>query len=418
MNKIIKANNYNIHFIKTDKYKTITIKINFKRKLIKEDVTIRNLLIDTLFSSSKKYPTKRLLEMVTENLYGLSYRGLVYASGIYSIFSLESTFLHDKYTEKENINKSIDFLAEILFNPNIDKNAFDEEGFNLAYHNIEDELLSLKENTNMYSQIKMLELLDDPILSICNSGSLTDLKKITSKKLYDYYLDVLKNDIVDIFVIGNVDLELANYIKSKFIFNKRNVLSESHLYKPLTYHKDIVTHVEENESSQSKLVLGFKLMDLTDFERRYVLNIYNYILGGSADSKLFKNIREKKSLCYSISSTTYPLTGLLTIRAGINANDYAEVVKLINKEIDNMNKLLFEDSDIENGKLAYISSLKEMKDSPNGLLSLYMSKYYVDADNYQTKIKNIKKVTREDIKKICKKIKLDTIYLLKGTSND
>lgn len=39
--------------------------------------------------------------------------------------------------------------------------------------------------------------------------------------------------------------------------------------------------------------MGFKLNDLTDFELRYVLNIYNYILGGSPDSKLFKNIREK-----------------------------------------------------------------------------------------------------------------------------
>ena len=418
MYKKIKANNYNIHFIKTDKYKTITIKINFKRKLKKEDVTIRNLLIDTLFSSSKKYPTKRLMEVETENLYGLSYRGFVFASGIYSILSLETTFLNDKYTEKGNTLKSIDFLADILFNPDVANNEFNDYGFNLAYHNLEDELLSLKENANLYSQIRLLELIDDPAYSMRSIGYLDDLKKIKKHSLYTYYLDVLKNDNIDVFIAGNIDDKVIDYFKNKFKFSKRLIYNDSHIYKPDKYHKKTVKEIEEIDNSQSKLVMGFKLIDLTDFERRYVLNIYNYLLGGSADSKLFKNVREKESLCYSISSFSYPLTGLFTIKAGINASNYNKSLKLIDKEIKDMEKGNFDLKDIENGKLAYISSLKELNDSPNGLLSLYMSRYYVKADSIANKIKNIKKVTYEDIINLSHKIKLDTIYLLKGTSNE
>ena len=418
MYKKIKANNYNIHFIKTDKYKTITIKINFKRKLRKEDVTIRNLLIDTLFSSSKKYPTKRLMEVETENLYGLSYRGFVFASGIYSILSLETTFLNDKYTEKGNTLKSIDFLADILFNPDVANNEFNDYGFNLAYHNLEDELLSLKENANLYSQIRLLELIDDPAYSMRSIGYLDDLKKIKPTDLYNYYLDVINSDNIDIFIVGNVDDKVIEYIKNKFKFSKRLIYNDSHIYKPDKYHKKTVKEIEEIDNSQSKLVMGFKLMDLTDFERRYVLNIYNYLLGGSADSKLFKNVREKESLCYSISSFSYPITGLFTIKAGINASNYNKALKLINKEIKEMEKGNIDIKDIENGKLAYINSLKELNDSPNGLLSLYMSRYYVKADSIANKIKNIKKVTYDDIINLSKKIKLDTIYLLKGTSNE
>ena len=418
MYKKIKANNYNIHFIKTDKYKTITIKINFKRKLKKEDVTIRNLLIDTLFSSSKKYPTKRLMEIETENLYGLSYRGFVFASGIYSILSLETTFLNDKYTEKGNTLKSIDFLAEVLFNPDINNNRFNDYGFNLAYHNLEDELLSIKENANLYSQIRLLELIDDPAYSMRSIGYLDDLKKIKPTDLYNYYLDVINSDNIDIFIVGNVDDKVIEYIKNKYKFSKRLIYNDSHIYKPDKYHKKTIKEVEEIDNSQSKLVMGFKLIDLTDFERRYVLNIYNYLLGGSADSKLFKNVREKESLCYSISSFSYPLTGLFTIKAGINASNYNKALKLIDKEIKDMEKGNFDLKDIENGKLAYISSLKELNDSPNGLLSLYMSRYYVKADSIANKIKNIKKVTYEDIINLSHKIKLDTIYLLKGTSNE
>ena len=418
MYKKIKANNYNIHFIKTDKYKTITLKINFKRKLKKEEVTIRNLLIDTLFSSTKKYQTKRLMEIETENLYGLAYRGFVFQSGIYSILSLEETFLADKYTDNTNTINSIDFIWEVLFNPNIDSNGFKKDGFDYAYNNLKAGIISTKENTNLYSQMRLTELLDDPIISIHNVGNLSDLEKINPKNLYEYYLDILKNDNIDIYVIGDIDLKIINYIKDKFNFNNRDKYLDEHIYKPSFYHKKVNEYIESNKTNQSKLVMGLKLMDLTDFERRYVLNIYNYILGGSCDSKLFKNVREKESLCYSISSQTFPLTCLLLIRAGIDADNYSKTVKLIKKELDNINNNQFSDLDIQNGIKTYISGLKELKDSPNGLISYYMSIDYVHADNYNNKIKNIKKVNRDDIINLSKKVKLDTIYLLKGDIND
>ena len=418
MYKKINSNNYNIHFIKTDKYKTITLKINFKRKLKKEDVTIRNLLIDTLFSSSKKYPTKRLMEMETENLYGLSYRGFVFTSGIYSILSFETTFLHDIYTEKDNSLKSIDFLAEILLNPYIINNEFNKKGFEYAYNVVESEIISTKENTNLYSQMRLTELLNDPIISIHNIGNLDDLKSINPKNLYDYYLDVITNDNIDIFVIGNIDDNIINYIKNKFVFKKRELYLDKHVYQPDSYHNKTQVYEEDSNINQSKLVIGLKLMNLTDFERRYVLNIYNYILGGSAESKLFKNIREKESLCYHISSSIYPLTSLLTIKAGINANNYDKTLKLIKDQLHDIELSKFDDIDIEKGIITYISGLKELKDSPNSVLSYYMSRYYTNADSYTTKINKIKKVTREDIINLSKKIKLDTIYLLKGNNDD
>ena len=418
MYKKIKADNYNIHFIKTDKFKTITLKINFKRKLIKEEVTIRNLLIDTLFSSTQKYPSKRLMEIETENLYGLAYRGFVFQSGIYSILSLETTFLADKYTDNVNTLNSINFIKEVLFNPNISNNQFNKEVFNYAYNNLEAEILSTKENTNLYSQMRLAELMEDPIISIHNVGKIDALKKINAKMLYDYYLDVLNNDNVDIYIIGDIDEKIINYIKDNFIFSKRAKYTDSHLYSPLDYHKKTNEYIELNKTNQSKLAIGFKLMNLTNFERRYVLSIYNYILGGSGDSKLFKNIREKESLCYNIASQTFPLTGLLLIRAGIDSDKYSKTIKLIKKEISSIENNEFSDLDIQNGIKTYISGLKELKDSPNGILSYYMSMDYVQADNFNNKIRNIKKVTREDILNLAKKIKLDTIYLLKGDIND
>lgn len=416
--KKIKLDNVNIHTIKTDRFKTITFKINFKRLLKKDEVTIRNMLINTLFTSCLKYPTKRLMEIKTEDLYGLSYRGFNSAIGKYSIMSLEATFLNEKYTEKGMNKKSIDFIHEVLFNPNQKNNEFDKSCFQIAYNNLEDELISLKENTNLYSQIRLAESMDDEYISIRQMGYLNDLKNINPKLLYDYYLDVFQNDCVDIYLVGDINDNLISYVKDIFKFYKNKKDENTHFYKPNKYHLKTQEVIEEDKSIQSKLVLGFKLIDLTDFELRYVLNIYNYILGGSPDSKLFRNVREKESLCYSISSNTYPLFGFMVIRAGINCNNYQLALNLIRKELDNMEMGKFNLDDIKNGILTYENGLKEMKDSPNGLISLYQGKNYLNADSINMRLKKIKNVTKKDIISLSKKIKLDTIYLLKGTLDE
>ena len=71
--KKITTQTYNLHIIKTKKFKTVTIEVNFKSKLDKEEITYRNLLINTLCQSTRKYPSKRCLEIATEDLYELNY---------------------------------------------------------------------------------------------------------------------------------------------------------------------------------------------------------------------------------------------------------------------------------------------------------------------------------------------------------
>ena len=59
----LEEKNYNLHVVETDKFKTIMVKINFKRKLKKDEISMRNMLVNILFESTKKYPTKRLMEI-------------------------------------------------------------------------------------------------------------------------------------------------------------------------------------------------------------------------------------------------------------------------------------------------------------------------------------------------------------------
>ena len=163
------------------------------------------------------------------------------------------------------------------------------------------------------------------------------------------------------------------------------------------------------------MVVGFKMDNLTDYEKRYVASVYNYILGGSTESNLFKTVREDNSLCYYINSSTQSLLGISMIRSGINAKDYDSVINLIYSELNNMKNGNFDKSKIENAKTTYINGLDELEDNPDSILSLYISREYLNADLVEKRKEQIMKVTYEDVINVAKKMHLDVIYLLEGS---
>ena len=416
---------YNLHVIKTDKFKTVTVKVNFKRKLKKEEITSRNMLINTLCESTMDYPTKRSMVIKTEDLYELTYRGMNYISGKYSIMGFDITFLNEEYTEEGMLKQSIKFLSDLIFRPNIEKKnsgtCFKEENFKLAYNLLKSNIVSEKENPDSYSRIRMLENMEpNSYISYRSSGYLEDLEKLNSKKLYKYYESVLNSDIIDIFVIGNVNERSIKKIIDEYFLNIKTLKkpTESHFIRTKKVRLLPKTIKEKQKINQSKLVLGYKIDKMTDFELRYVLNVYSYILGGGPDSKLFKTVREKNSLCYNVSSTGQALTSTLMISAGINKSDFKKALSLIKKEVSNMKKGKFENDDIIKAKITYINSLKELEDSQQSLISLYAGIEYLNSDDLDRRFKRINKVTKQDVIKLASKIHLDTIYLLEGELNE
>ena len=91
---------YNLHLIKTKKFKKNCIKINFKNLVKKEDITYRNMLINVLLESSKNYPTRRLLDIRSEELYGVSVNSNTTISGNYNVISFTLTFFYFIYQLK------------------------------------------------------------------------------------------------------------------------------------------------------------------------------------------------------------------------------------------------------------------------------------------------------------------------------
>ena len=116
----IDMGSYHLHIIKTKKFKTITIEVNFRREVKKEEITIRNLLKTVLLSTNQNFKTERELIKETENLYDLKLISSNMRIGNYSNLSFKVRFLNEQYTEEGMNEYSIAFLMDVLFHPNIE----------------------------------------------------------------------------------------------------------------------------------------------------------------------------------------------------------------------------------------------------------------------------------------------------------
>ena len=415
--KKIEKTSYNLHLIKTNKFKTIDIRICFRDEIKKEDITIRNMLSSLMTYSTDTYPTKRELVLKEEDLYAASVYTKNYRSGRFSVVNFYLSMLNEKYTEKGMYEESIKFLSDIIFNPNFNKKDEFNDAYKFLYESATKSLKGIKEHGSEYSTIRMFEEIDDNPYSYRDIGYLEDLKKINLDSLKEYYNKLITSSLVDIVVIGDINKEIEDLIEKYFDFKTYKRPKVNPIITHDKLRKKVKVVKEENESSQSKLSVACKIGKLSQFERNFALTIYNMILGGNSESKFFQIIREKNSLAYYVYSSLNKLDSLMLIRAGISKDNYDKTIKLIKELMKEMEEGKFSLDDIKIAQENYISLLNEIEDNSDAIVESYLANELLGLGDLEERKKQIMKVTKEDVINIAKKVKLDTIFLLEGVDS-
>ena len=411
---------YSLHLIKTNQFKTITVRIAFRSPVVKDEITLRNVLCDMFLQSSGKYPSKRELTIAAQELYAADIETHNSRLGNYNNLDVYLTVLHDKYTEERNFKSALQFLNEIVFHPDVCNQKFSSEKLEIVKSTMRSNLSSLKEDGASYSLLRLFEVMDKTRVSSYRMvGYLEDLDKVTPETLYQYYQKMIHSDMVDVFVIGDIDFkEMTEMIRQVIPIKTVKRQKIPYLLDDVRPRVKRMFEKEKIDTSQSKLAIGCRCYKLSSYERNYVLTLYNIILGGSGDSKLFKEVREKNSLCYVINSVPNKLDLLVLIRAGIDKENYSKTLELIDKQLQSMRKGNFSDDEIKVAKEYFCTALDEVMDNPNRILDNYYMMELLGTDDLEEKRHKIMGVSKADIIKVAKKIKMDTVFLLEGDSHE
>lgn len=408
----------NLILIPRDNYKTNIVTVYLKRPLNKDEVTKNSLIPSILKSATLDYPNPISIAKKLQDLYGSSIGVYVEKMGERQILSFRMYCVGDKYLPEPVFEASLDLLKDIILKPVVKDNGFLKEYVDIEKTILEEDIKAKINNKGHYAVEKcIVHMCEGEPFSISEDGYIEDLKSIDEINLYSHYKEIIETSPIDIVVAGSFDREkIIETVKAKFDFERKELVK---IEREQIYKKPSVKYeTEEMDVSQGKLVLGLRTnVDYKD-ERYYNLMLFSAIFGSGAHSKLFLNVREKHSLCYSIYSALEKLKGLMFISAGIEIADYDKALELISKELNDMKQGNITEEELTNSKKFIINNLKSLNDNLSALTDYYFSMSLQDSNRtLEDIIELVKKVEINDLVEIGKEIYLDTVYFLTGKSD-
>lgn len=411
-----------VHFIETKKFKTNIIAIMLTMPLKRESVTKEALIPAVLRRGTNNLKSQEEISTNLENMYGATFDCGIDKTGDNHLLKFYIETINDKFTpDGDNLTqKSIKLLLDIILNPLIDNEAFVDKYVESEKRNLKQIIESKIDNKDVYALNRCIEeMYTGKTYGLYKYGYVEDLENINSKNLYQYYKEMIANSKIDIFISGDFNKqEISETIKNTESIQNLQPREDIHIINNETTeikeNVQIQTVEEPKEITQGKLVIGLDIHENLE-NSKYVACLYNVILGESATSKLFQNVREKASLAYSARSNYKRQKNNIFIRCGIEIENYEKALKIINEQLEDMKNGKFSEEDIINAKKYMISGIKTVQDEQDSEITYYLgqelSGEYTSFEEYT---KNIENVTKEQIQEIANKIKINTIYFLRN----
>ena len=352
-----------LHLIKNERFKTNLIAVFLTMPLERENITKNAMIPMILRRGSKNMPTQEDISKNLEEMYGAIFDCGVEKKGENHILKFYLESINDEFLPESQgkiLKESIDKLLEIVFNPLVENEEFNKQYIEQEKINLKQIIEGRADNKSRYALDRCVEeMYKDTNYSLYKYGYVEDLENINASNLYISYKKIIEQCNIDIYVSGIVDEEIIKYIEEnnnlKNINNRKSIIKKYEIEKEKPIKEKTI--FENLDVNQGKLIMGLKVPMQTE-DKQYDTIIYNSILGGSANSKLFQNVREKASLAYTANSSYIRMKNTICINCGIEFANYEKAVEIIKTQLEEMKNGNFSEEDVENAKRGYISAIK------------------------------------------------------------
>lgn len=410
------------HMIQTNKFKTNLFAIFLSVPLNRESVTQNALIPAVLRRGTENLKTQEEISIELENMYGATLDCGVEKTGDNQTLKFYLETLNDTFLpEQENLSKkAIELLLDVVFNPLTENGNLKKEYVDSEKKTIKRLIEGKIDNKDMYAYNRCIEeMYKNKPYGLYKYGYIEDLDKIDEKNLYEAYKKLLDESKIDIFVSGNYENDdIIDVINENINVKNLKAREDKHIInteeKERKEKVEVQTIQESKDVTQGKIVIGLDI-DFYEPDSKYAMCLYNVILGESATSKMFQNVREKAGLAYSARSTYVRQKNNIFIRAGIEIANYEKALNIIKEQLEDMKNGKFTDEDIENAKKYMVAGIKTVQDEQDSEITYYMGQELSGRLIYfEDYINKINAVTRKQIDQIAKNININTIYFLKN----
>ena len=409
----------NLRCYRDDRFKQGCLSIQFVRPMKRQEAAKNALLPAVLLRGTKDYPDLRTITQKLDDLYGASVSALVRRVGDYQTTGLFCAFMEDRFAlEGDQILAPMaQLLKKLLLEPVLEDGGFSREYVESEKRNLILTLEAERNDKRAYAASQLLRIMcSTDSFGIPRLGEKEQVPQIDHKNLYNHYEKLLSESMVELFYVGSARPERVSALM-KDIFGGFTA-DRSGVRIQMPFWDNGGRHTRERMAvTQGKLCMGFTTPITNRSPQFAAMQVFNAVFGAGMTSKLFMNVRERLSLCYSIGSGYYSTKGILTVAAGIDTAKEETVRQEILAQLKSCEKGEISEAELNAAKEAILSSLRSVHDSPGAIEGYYSTAVLSGLAMTPAKyMAAVKAVTAEQVAAAAKTVQLHSSFFLEGVS--
>ena len=406
--------------VHTMKFKSSYMGIQLLTRLSEAHAAANALVPMVLRRGTERCPDMERLSAALDELYGGSVEPIVRKKGETQCVGFVASFLDDAYVPDGTpiLEHAAALLGELLLTP-----ARENGGFVSAYvererANLVDRIRAQVNDKRQYAVLRLVQLMcqGEPY-GVDRLGSEASAAAITGEALWERYQALLSGARVELYFSGSAPFERveAAFRSALAGLNGREAAPVSVCRNTLSGGEEKPRNFEDAlDVTQGKLSIGLRTdIKVTD-EEYPALMLFNAVFGGTTTSKLFLNVREKLSLCYYASSQLEKFKGLMLVFSGVEFDKREAAQSEILAQLEKCRRGEIEPWELEAARRSGVNSLKSMLDSQGRMEDFWLGLAVEPGDGPEDLAARLEQVTVEQVAAAARRVRLDSIYFLKG----
>ncbi|MBC5747849.1 insulinase family protein [Dysosmobacter sp. NSJ-60] len=402
-------------YLPAQKFKTSLLSAQFVTPLREETASAYALLPSVLRRGTVSCPDMGSLSARLDELYGARIETTVRKKGENQCVGFVASLIDDSFAPggEKLLEPVAELLGELICDPVTERGRFVPSYFESEKTNLLDAIRSLVNDKRDYADSRLLrEMCAGEPYGIPRLGGEAGAESVQPKQLYALYQELISTARLELIYSGSApQRRVEQALLSALAALPRDQVRDIALYRPHPARQEVLRVEESLDVTQGKLGMGFACGS-DDYA---AMMVGNTLFGGSSNSKLFMNVREKLSLCYYASSLYHRQKRLITVSSGIEFQNFQRAYDEILAQLEAVKNGKLEDWEMEGAQSTLLNAYASMEDSQGKLENFYLGQAATGQSETPEELADqVREVTGERVHRAMETVRLDTVYFLRG----
>lgn len=406
----------------TEKFKSGYWSVSLLTPLAEETAAENALVPRVLRRGCASCPDMTALTRTLDELYGGAVEAAVRKKGEIQCVGFAGAFLDDAYALEpmDLTSAAAGLLGELLLSPVLEGGLLPAASVEGERANLVRQIRGEINDKGYYAQLELLRrMCAGEAFQVDRQGSLARAEALGREEATAAWRRLLAEAQVELYYCGSADGERISQVWSRALeglpqgTDRRRGTTRA---DAAPRHPAPRRFEERLDVTQGKLALGFRTGGVTLGAEAYpALLVLNALYGGTTNSKLFRNVREKRSLCYYASSGLERHKGLMVVSSGVEFDRMEEACGEILEQWEACRRGDFTAEELDAARRSVATGLRTTMDSQGALEDYWLGQAAAGgAEGPLELAARVEQVTADQVTAQAGRTELDAIYEMKG----